>query len=189
MPPDIGSWVYPAPCFPALEEESFVAHILAGSRFIVGIAILGAFVSSTALFLYGILAMIRSVWDAFTGGEFGVEGADALAVEVIQLIDIFLLGTVLYLVALGLYLLFINPNLPVPPWLRVGDLDALKSMIIRVVVVLIGVTFLGAMVHRGDAANILELGVAVALVVAAYTLAIFVAKLPDRSDREPSDHL
>jgi uncharacterized membrane protein YqhA len=163
-----------------------MAHVLAGSRFVIAIAIFGAFLSSTALFLYGAFAMVDAVWDAFSAGEFGVTGADALAVDVIQLIDIFLLGTVLYLVALGLYLLFINPNLPVPPWLRVGDLDALKSMIIRVVVVLIGVTFLGAMVHRGDAADILELGVAVALVVAAYTLAIFVAKLPDKSEHGPS---
>ncbi len=162
-----------------------MAHVLAGSRFIIAIAILGAFLSSTALFIFGIFAMVDAVWDAFSEGAFGVAGADALAVDVIQLIDVFLLGTVLYLVALGLYLLFINPNLPVPPWLRIGDLDALKAMIIRVVVVLIGVTFLGAMVHRGDAADILELGIAVALVVAAYTMAIYVAKLPDKSEERP----
>ena len=163
-----------------------MARLLAGSRFIIAIAVVGAFLSAMALFTYGVLAMAGAVWDAFRSSDFDVVGADNLAVEVIQLIDLFLLGTVLYLVSLGLYLLFINPDLPVPPWLHIGDLDALKGMIIRVVVVLLGVTFLGDIVHRDDQTDILELGIAVGVVVIAYTLAMFVAKLPDRSDRDSS---
>jgi uncharacterized membrane protein YqhA len=157
-----------------------MSHVLANSRYIVAIAVIGAFVSAVSLFAYGILAMARLVWETFAAGGFDVAGADGLAVEIIELIDVFLLGTVLYLVALGVYLLFINPNLPVPSWLQVGDLDALKAMIIRVVVVLVGVTFLGAMVHRADEAEILELGIAVALVVAAYALVIYIARPPER---------
>ena len=54
----------------------------------------------------------------------------------IEITDIILLGTVLYIVALGLYQLFIDHNLALPRWLKVNDLTDLKRDLIGVVVVL-----------------------------------------------------
>jgi uncharacterized membrane protein YqhA len=74
---------------------------------------------------------------------------------------------VLYIVALGLYQLFIDHNLPLPRWLKVNDLTDLKRDLIGVVVVLLGVSFLGEVVNWEGDNNVLPLGAAVALVIAA----------------------
>ena len=97
-----------------------------------------------------------------------------------------LLGTVLYIVALGLYDLFVDPGLPVPAWLHICSLDDLKSKPTQVIVVLLGVTFLGAAVEWDGGTDILELGVAVALVITALGLATLVGR-PRRRDDARSD--
>ena len=87
------------------------------------------------------------------------------------MIDIFLLGVVLYITAAGLYKLFIG-SITLPEWLEVDSLDALKQQLIRVVIVLLAVTFLGHLVRLHSGLDVLYSGVAVALVIAAlvYTL-------------------
>ncbi len=155
-----------------------IPRILASSRFFVAIGALGAFVSAVALLVYGALAVTEVVWTAFAAGHFDATGAEHLAVELIRLTDLLLLGTVLYIVAIGLYELFVDPNLPVPAWLHIANLDDLKAKLIQVVVVLLGVTFLGYVVERAGEADVLDLGAAIALVVAAFALIIFVT---DRS--------
>jgi uncharacterized membrane protein YqhA len=77
------------------------------------------------------------------------------------------LGTVLYIVALGLYQLFIDQNLALPRWLKVNDLNDLKRDLIAVVVVLLGVSFLGEVVNWEGDNDILPLGAGIALVIAA----------------------
>ena len=151
-----------------------IPRVLASSRFFVAIAALGAFVSAVALLVYGVFAVADVIWDAFAGEEIDVTGAKRLAVDLIQLIDVFLLGTVLYIVALGLYELFVDPELPVPSWLHIANLDDLKAKLIQVVVVLLGVTFLGDVVERADETELIELGAAIALVIAALALNLFV---------------
>ncbi len=116
-----------------------------------------------------------------------VATAEHLAVDLIQLADVFLLGTVIYLVGLGLHLLFINPRLSSEPWLATGDLDDLKEMLVRVIVLLVGVTFLGSFVENADDVEVLELSIASAIIVAAFSLVILVAKAPNWN-RDHNDH-
>jgi uncharacterized membrane protein YqhA len=70
-------------------------------------------------------------------------------------------------VALGLYQLFIDQSLVLPRWLKVNDLSDLKRDLIGVVVVLLGVSFLGEVVNWEGESTVLPLGAAVALVIAA----------------------
>ena len=162
-------------------------QLLKVSRYLVVLAIAGCVIGAAALFVYGLLAVIRVVWATVVAdlAVFGqndanvVATAEHLAVALIQLADVFLLGTVIYLVGLGLHLLFINPQLPDEPWLAIGDLDDLKEMLVRVIVLLVGVTFLGSFVEHADDVEVLELSIASAIIVAAFSLVILVAKLPD----------
>jgi uncharacterized membrane protein YqhA len=140
--------------------------ILASSRFFIAIAVLGSFIASVALIVYGGIVVIDVTWHAFSG-EFSPEGAKDLAVEFIEMIDLFLLGTVLYIVALGLYELFIDAELPMPNWLLIQDLDDLKDKLIGVVIVLLGVTFLGKVVTWDGTRDILYFGVAIGIVILA----------------------
>lgn len=162
-------------------------HLLTVSRYLVVLAIAGCVLAAAALFAYGLLAVVRVVWftiaaDLATFGQTDadvVATAEHLAVDLIQLADVFLLGTVIYLVGLGLHLLFINPKLPSEPWLAIGDLDDLKEMLVRVIVLLVGVTFLGSFVEQADDVPVLELSIASATIVAAFSLVILVGKLPN----------
>jgi uncharacterized membrane protein YqhA len=63
----------------------------------------------------------------------------------------------------------------------VGDLDDLKEMLVRVIILLVGVTFLGAFVEQADDVPLQELSVATAIVVVAFAVLILVSKLPNWS--------
>lgn len=148
-------------------------NLLAGSRLFVLIPIFGSFVAAVALTVYGAVAVVSIALDSFRSiGDwtFTPHEVERTAIDYISLIDIFLLGTVLYIVALGLYELFIDADLPLPYWLRIDDLDDLKEKLIGVVVVLLGVTFLGRVVSWDNEPEILPLGLAVGAVIAAFAL-------------------
>ena len=145
-------------------------RLLANSRYVVILAVLGSLASAIALMAFGAAAVVVEIIDAFGHRDLGSDGGKLLAVELIELTDIFLLATVLYIVALGLYELFIDADLPVPAWLRVTSLDELKDKLVGVVVVLLAVTFLGRAVVWNGTDSIFPFGAAVALVIAALAL-------------------
>ena len=140
---------------------------LAASRYLIFIAIIGTFLASIGILVYDGITIVSIIIDAFIHGAFSETGAKHVAVETIELIDLFLLGTVLYIVALGLYVLFIDDTLPVPRWLEIANLDDLKEILLRVIAVLLAVAFLGYVVDWNGSSNILALGVAVGLVLFA----------------------
>jgi uncharacterized membrane protein YqhA len=142
-------------------------RILASSRYLVVIAVIGSFLSSLVVLVYGSLTVFSIGFDAFSHGAFNVNGAKHLSVEFIEVIDLLLLGTVLYIIALGLYELFIDETLPTPSWLVITSLDDLKAKLTGVIIVLLAVTFLAEVVNWDGSSNILYLGVAVGLVLFA----------------------
>jgi uncharacterized membrane protein YqhA len=141
-------------------------RVLAGSRYLVIIAIIGTFLASIAVLVYGACTVVSIIIDVFTRG-FTITGAKYFAVDASELIDLFLLGIVLYIVALGLYSLFIDDALPMPNWLEIVNLEDLKGRLLGIVVVLLAVTFLGYVVDWNGTSNILALGIAVGLVLFA----------------------
>ncbi len=140
-------------------------QILAGSRYLIIIAVIGSFLASISVLVYGGLTVVSIMVEAFTHGTFTPTGAKHLAVECIELIDLFLLGTVLYIVALGLYDLFVDDSLPMPKWLVIANLEDLKEKLIGVIIVLLAVTFLGFVVTWDGNVTIVALGIAVGLVI------------------------
>jgi len=68
----------------------------------------------------------------------------------------------------GLYELFIG-KLRLPAWLIVTSLDDLKAKLISVVVVVLGVTFLGQVADWDGKTNLLPFGVAIGAVILALT--------------------
>ena len=110
----------------------------------------------------------------FANLDFSTKGAKILSVDLITMIDLLLIGTVLYIFAVGLYELFIDQGLPMPRWLKITTLDDLKERLLGVVAVLLAVTFLGNAVTWNGTSEILALGVAVGLVLGVVSLTIAV---------------
>jgi uncharacterized membrane protein YqhA len=151
-----------------------VKDVLASSRFFIALAVLGAFVSSVVLLLAGVIAVVEVAWDAIRHPATDLAEAKQLAVDFIQLIDVFLLGTVLYIIALGLYELFVDQDLPMPTWLRIRDFDDLKDKLIGVIIVLLAVTFLGSAVTWQGGKDILYFGTAIGVVIVALAVVLVV---------------
>jgi uncharacterized membrane protein YqhA len=165
-------------------------NIFAASRFVIGLAVLGSFVGSAILLVIATITLFSIAWNEivnFDPANLGGRHIDRLAVELIEITDIILLGTVLYIVALGLYQLFIDHNLELPRWLKVNDLTDLKRDLIGVVVVLLGVSFLGEVVNWEGESDVLPLGAAVALVIAALGFILWLTPKTEEPEdaREP----
>ena len=143
-------------------------RLLSVSRYIIIVPALGSLVAATVLMVYGAILIGQVLGEAFTVGV-SSKGAKALALAFIEVVDLFLLGTVLYITALGLYELFIDENLKLPDWLSIRDLDDLKNKLTGVVIVVMGVLFLGQVVTWDGERNLLPFGGAVALVIGALT--------------------
>ena len=144
--------------------------VLAGSRYFILIGVIGSFLASIALLIYGGLKTIGLIVNTFFGGDFSQTSAKYVAVGFIEILDLFLLGTVLYIIALGLYQLFIDDKLPLPAWMHLHTLTDLKVELINVIIVLLGVSFLGAVVQWDGSPNILALGLGIGAILAAYAL-------------------
>jgi uncharacterized membrane protein YqhA len=149
------------------EDTSMLRRILSGSRYLVIIAVLATFLASVSTLIYGGITVLSIIYEMFASGHFTTDEAKHIALEFIEMIDLFLLGTVLYIIALGLYELFIDEKLSMPSWLVITSLDDLKGKLIGVVIVLLAVTFLGEVVSWDGGITILALGLSIGLVLAA----------------------
>jgi uncharacterized membrane protein YqhA len=150
-------------------------NILAGSRFFIALAAFGTFLSSVALIISGVISVFRVTLDALRDSDSGVLASKHLAVDFLQLVDIFLLGTALYIIALGLYELFVDDSLPMPKWLVIATFEDLKEKLIGVIIVLLGVSYLGTAVTWAEDKSILNLGVATAAVILALAIALYLS--------------
>jgi uncharacterized membrane protein YqhA len=146
-----------------------VTRLIGLIRYIIIVAVLATLIAATALILFGTVETYVVIRDVFSKGEFTSKVAKALLLSFIEITDIFLLATVLYIVALGLYELFIDHQVPVPGWLEIRTLDDLKDKLIGVVIVVIGVGFLGQFTTWNGETNLLISGGGAALVIAALT--------------------
>ena len=148
------------------------------SRYLIWIGVMALLFAALAVFLFGLIATATVVFEAFGEGHFNAEGARFLSVELIEMIDLFLLGTILFITAVGLQELFIDPGLKevLPEWMSVSSLDELKFNLLAVIIVMLTVLFLGVAASYDlldEGASILDFGVGVALVIAAAGLATF----------------
>lgn len=115
----------------------------------------------------GSIEMVITVIDTILN-DYGLKQT---IVAVLTAVDAILLGTVLLVIGYGLYELFIDSNLDVPKWLRVDDLEDLKSKLIGVVVAILAVVFVGVFVDSNRADDVMSYGVGAGAIVVG--LAIF----------------
>lgn len=144
-------------------------YILSLSRYMVIIAVIGAFAASVSLFIYGGILTVQEIIETVQTGYASSKGAKALMLGFIEIADVFLLGTVMYIISVGLYELFIDDNIQVPEWLGIHTLDDLKEKLVGVIVVVMSVIFLGHVIKWHGETEIVYYGAAIAFVVAALT--------------------
>ena len=164
--------------------------VFSWTRYLIWIAVISLLLATLAVFIYGLISTVVIVFEVFAHGNFGAEGTRQLSVELIEMIDLFLLGTILFITAVGLQELFVDPGLKelLPEWMSVSSLDQLKFNLLAVIVVMLAVLFLGiaASYELTEGVNILDYGLGVAAVILAAGVTVYLfAKVHDmRLDRE-----
>jgi uncharacterized membrane protein YqhA len=158
-----------------------IRDILGTSRFLIILAVLGTFAASATLQVFGLIRVLAVILDLIQARDTSAAAAKSLIANTVSIIDIFLIGTVLFVISAGLYQLFVHRDISLPGWLRIESLDDLKDNLTEVIIVAILVAFLGQAVEwTGDIA-ILAFGLAVGAVI----LAVAVLTWATRRRTEP----
>ena len=158
---------------PDKSAHSSYKRAVTWTRFVIWIPVVALFIGSLALVFLGGFETLVAVYRAFFDGT--VSEKESL-VDFITLADLFLLATVLYIIALGLYQLFIDDTLPLPDWLIVHDLDDLKEKLTTVVIVVLAVFFLGVVVKSPASISILWEGLGIGAMILALSAFLFAFK-------------
>ncbi len=146
-------------------------------RFIILLGIIGLLITSLVIFLYDLTGAIKIVILYFQNlFKINDDIKDFnLIIHVVNIIDHFLLGTVLLIFGLGTYDLFISridiahqqKNVR-PHWLVFNSLDELKAILGKVVIMILIVTLLECVIQMKQSIihtiDFLYLGGAIALV-------------------------
>jgi uncharacterized membrane protein YqhA len=148
-----------------------LARMIASSRFFVLVATVSLFLAFMAVMVSTIITTCLTILHAI-GGDLD---QNEMIGKLIKQADYALLATVLYVLALGLYSLFVDDRVPMPAWLSIHDLGQLKELLAGVVVVAIAVIFLGQALTWDGTTDLLAPGLASAAVIAALALFLWQA--------------
>ena len=149
------------------ESGSFLVRKVAGrTRFVATVPAVGLLVASVVLAVGTFIALVFSTGQ-YVMGEICLHD---LTIEYIEDADAFLLAVALYLLSIGLVNLFISENIPLPKWLEFHDFNDLKERLTGVIVVMIGVFFLGHVLKGAQGIDTLWIGLGCAAIIASLSL-------------------
>ena len=127
-------------------------------------------VASIGLFLLAVVVTLYAVVEGgfvvaeilqFSDSEYSV------IYDTMTVVDLFLLGFSVLIASVGIYELFVGALPTLPGWLRMDDLEALKGVLVKTVIVVLAISFMGRAVTWDGEENVLNYGIAVGVVVAA----------------------
>jgi uncharacterized membrane protein YqhA len=146
-----------------------VVRFIAEMRYFVLIPVIGLAITAGILFIRGGIDLLDFLWEMLTGmGE--TDTNSFIIIELVEIVHLFLVGTVLFITSFGLYQLFIQP-LPLPAWLEINDIEELEMNLVGLTAVVLAVNFLSVVLEQQDE-NLALYGIGYALPIAA--LAYFI---------------
>lgn len=145
--------------------------LLEYSRFLLVLPVIGSLLLTLSVVSMGMGMILVQQWELLQKGEFSAKAAKQLTLTVIQAIDMFLVGAISYIIAVGIYKLFISQEeIQLLKRIKIEKLADLENKIIGVVVVALAVGFLGKAEEVVEAQGILYGGLGIAVVMAALCL-------------------
>jgi uncharacterized membrane protein YqhA len=170
-----------------------MTRFLLNTRYLILIPIVGLAIAAAFFFVFGGIGLGRLLFD-FALSALGqshapaAEGENLIIFQVVEYVHTFLIGTVLYITAVGLYQLFVH-EIPFPRWLRIDSTEELETNLIGVTVVVLAVNFMGEVLVRGTD-SLMQYGAGIALPIGALGLFIglrsWSAKMNREGDRRPT---
>ncbi|MGA1841665.1 MAG: YqhA family protein [bacterium] len=125
------------------------------------VGVLALAITSIVTFLMGVvhfvLFLIRDIhWQHF-------EVPHNFDAVICQILEINLIAVILFISAIGLYLLFWK-DIRVPEWLSINNVNQLKEKLVGILITIMGVTFLEHILEWHDPKGTLMFGIAIALI-------------------------
>jgi len=150
------------------EWNQKMARFLAACRLLLLIPVIGCLLLTTGVVIMGMGRIVTAGSGFLSTGDFSAKAAKTMSLAVIEIIDLFLIGTVAYIAAVGLYKLFISSiEIELPMRLKIRNMKDLEDKIIGVIVAALAVAFLGQAAGLDEPAALLNYGGGIALVIAA----------------------
>lgn len=127
-------------------------------------------IASASLFLLGLAMTVYSFVEgvevikqilSFSGSE------DNVIYDAMGVVDLILLSFSIFITAVGIYELFVKRIESLPEWIQVKDLDALKSILIKVIIVVMGLSFMGHVITWKGEYEIWGYGLGIGVVILA----------------------
>lgn len=157
-----------------------LSKILSGCRFLLILPVIGSLLLMIGVVVMGFGVVVIQEWNLFSKGEFSAKDAKELTIIVIETIDMFLVGAISYIVAVGIYKLFITQDdEQILKRVKIDKLADLETKIIGVVIVALAVGFLGKAHEASDFTAVLQGGLGIAVVIVALCLFLKVSEKLD----------
>ncbi|MFZ4663765.1 MAG: YqhA family protein [Caldilineaceae bacterium] len=142
-----------------------MAKYLENCKYIVLIAVVALMIAAAATFVWGGAKTATYLWLLVSN----TSDDSLLTLYLLEVVDTFLIGTVLFIFSIGLYDLFID-KLNLPEWLLIDNLSKLKAKLSDVIILFMAVKFLKRLIDAKDAQDTLFFGLAVAVVAGVLIL-------------------
>lgn len=149
-------------------RASTALMIASWTRLLALVPVVGLLIISASLVIVTTFKVIHTTREAFANHITLAQ----VAVEYVEYTDIYLLAIALFIMALGMFSLFITDRIPMPEWLDFHDFDDLKERLVSIIVVMLGVYFLGAVLKGAHGLDLLWLGLSIAAIIVALSLFI-----------------
>lgn len=147
-------------------------------KFFTLLAVIGVVVLAIGVYLYSfyeIFGVIKTIF--FENPEDG-----EVILKALKAIDAVLLGVIFFIIGLGLFELFIHPIDNLPEWFQMKNIDQLKAMLVKVIVVVIGVSFTGRIVTWDGSTDLLGYGIGLGAVIFALSYFLKIKLKEEKED-------
>jgi uncharacterized membrane protein YqhA len=144
-------------------------RLLESTHYLIFVAVLGSLLAAILILVMASIAEVQVIIGILTNIWATDKEVKAFSLALINIVDYLLLATGFYIIGLGFYELFIDDKLNLPAWLIFHDFDDLKSKLVGIIIVVLGVNFLSNAVSWHGEIDIIGYGAAVGLVIAALT--------------------
>lgn len=138
--------------------------LLENARYVILLAVISTLIGSCVVFLWATFTMVMQIYQvALHAMKLDMQFH---MVEIVEILDTYLLAVVLYIFSAALYELFIG-KLDLPAWLVIRSLDDLKKKLSSVMALILAVTFVEHVVEWKNPQETLMFAVAIAVMIFA----------------------
>ncbi len=156
------------------KRKVIIGDFIGGTRFIMSLAVFSIFLGSAVLLFVGTVDILKGIW--YEIFQVSHPTQHEFKIVLIESIDSILISTVLFVIAAGLYQLFINKTLSIPEWMQTKDVSELERRLSGMVVTILGVIFLTKAISDNNFQELLMLGLAISSIIIAISFFLFQEK-------------